>query len=135
MSSIYRKWLCISFLLSVVFSGFTLIAAIWLNRQFALFTELEPISLWLLSIFLVSQNLIVLPWLYWLDKRKAIKRNKERIPERILHLGALLGGGLGALYGQRRYRHKTQKPLFQLSAWVGIILIAGMLYQSWANPF
>lgn len=131
MSLIYRKWLFISLLLSIVFSGLILITAVWLNRQIQLLSELNPISLWILGSFLVSQNLLVLPGLYWLDKHKAIKGNKERIPELILHLGALLGGGLGALYGQQRFRHKTKKSIFRLTAWLGVALWCGLLYQVW----
>lgn len=128
MSPVHRKWLFISLLLSMTFSGLVLIAAMWLNRQFALLTELEPLHLWLLASFLTSQNVFVLPWLYWRDKRNAIRRNKERIPERILHLAALFGGGFGALYGQQRWRHKTQKPIFKLTAWLGIALVCGSIY-------
>lgn len=132
MPPIYSKWLAISLLFSLFVSGLILIAAVWLNRQFPLLPELDPIALWLLGSFLVSQNVIVLPWLYWFDKRKACKGTKERIPELILHLGALLGGGLGALYGQQRFRHKTQKPMFRWNAWFGLILASYVLYQTWA---
>ena len=74
--------------------------------------------------------MIVVPGLYWLDKHRAIQGKKERIPESVLHLLALFGGGLGALYGQQRYRHKTQKPVFQWVAWLGVTLLVCALYKA-----
>ena len=62
---------------------------------------------------------------YGLDKRRA-KRDQRRIPERMLHLWSLIGGWPGALFGQRVFRHKTQKLSFRLAFWliVGLHLAA-----------
>ena len=51
--------------------------------------------------------------LYRHDKQRA--RDKGwRVPERVLHLGELLGGWPGALIAQQRFRHKTVKLRFRL---------------------
>ncbi|SBT17024.1 hypothetical protein MGA5115_01112 [Marinomonas gallaica] len=128
MPPIYAKWLSISTLLSLTFGALNLITAIWLNRQITLFVELKPLYMWLLISFAVSQNVFLMPLLYWYDKRQSKQRNKERIPELVLHILALLGGGLGALYGQTHFRHKTQKPMFKATAWLGIIIIGYVGY-------
>ena len=47
------------------------------------------------------------------DKQKA-RKNRWRIPEATLLTAAALGGSLGALWGMRLFRHKTQKPKFSV---------------------
>ncbi len=37
-----------------------------------------------------------------------------RVPERTLHIMEALGGWLGSLLAQRRFRHKTQQRKYQL---------------------
>lgn len=54
--------------------------------------------------------------LYGIDKRRA-GTGARRVPERTLHVLAVLGGWPGALVGQRQFRHKTQKVSFQLVFW------------------
>jgi len=56
---------------------------------------------------------------YWLDKRAAVK-DGWRVPERRLHLLALLGGWPGALLARRLLRHKTVKPSFQRGFWISV---------------
>lgn len=128
MPPIYAKWLFISTLLSLTFGALILITAIWFNQQITLFVELKPLYMWLLISFVVSQNICLMPLLYWYDKRQSKQRNKERIPEFVLHISAVLGGGLGALYGQTHFRHKTQKTVFKATAWLGIIVIGVVGY-------
>ncbi len=53
--------------------------------------------------------------LYGADKRRA-RRNKWRIPERTLLLGAWLMGGVGAFAAMRVFRHKTRHARFAVSA-------------------
>lgn len=43
---------------------------------------------------------------YGFDKNRAIK-NKNRVPEIVLHILALIGGTHGAFLGQKVFRHKT----------------------------
>lgn len=54
---------------------------------------------------------------YAVDKRAA-QRGRQRVPERTLHLLALLGGWPGAWLAQQRLRHKTAKPRFQALFWL-----------------
>lgn len=66
---------------------------------------------------------------YGIDKYKS-QRNKNRIPEHWLHVLALAGGSLGALAGQKVFRHKTAKKSFLFIYWLIVIfqvLIAGYI--------
>lgn len=65
--------------------------------------------------------------LYVFDKQRA-QSGGWRIPESRLHLFALLGGWPGAYLAQRRYRHKTAKPLFKAVFWSIVIMhqLAGL---------
>ena len=47
------------------------------------------------------------------DKIKA-KKNKWRIPEKVLFLVAILGGSVGSLLGMYLFRHKTKHFSFLL---------------------
>lgn len=55
------------------------------------------------------------------DKYKA-RKNKWRIPEKVLFGISLLGGSLGSLLGMYAVRHKTKHPSFT----IGIPLIFAM---------
>ena len=55
------------------------------------------------------------------DKRRA-KKGRWRVPEAVLILSAVVGGGVGALAGMYLFRHKTRKKKFT----VGIPVIMGM---------
>lgn len=54
---------------------------------------------------------------YAVDKQAA-QQGRRRVPERTLHLLALLGGWPGALLAQWRLRHKTAKPRFLIVFWL-----------------
>lgn len=68
--------------------------------------------------------------LYGLDKGKA-RKGQYRIPERTLLASALFLGGLGSLFGGQFFHHKTKKWYFQLTWWVGTLLLVGVLYWIW----
>lgn len=55
------------------------------------------------------------------DKRKA-QRGEWRIPEATLHLIELAGGWPGSFAAQRRFRHKTAKPGYQVMFWLIVSL-------------
>ena len=61
--------------------------------------------------------------LYGSDKRKA-KRQKWRVPEKVLLGFGFLGGAFGGLIGMRTFRHKTKHWYF----WV--INILGVIWQT-----
>lgn len=58
---------------------------------------------------------------YAIDKSKA-KRGAWRIPEKTLHLLALLGGWPGAAIAQQTLRHKSQKKKFRIVFWCCVIV-------------
>lgn len=70
---------------------------------------------------LVAVTSLVSVAAYGLDKRRAAAGGR-RIPERTLHLLALLGGWPGAIVAQRRFRHKTRKVPFLIAFWAVVVL-------------
>ena len=85
---------------------------------------------WLLLNLL---SVIVYGWDKWVAQRGA-----RRVPEKYLHLLALLGGWPGAWLAQRCFRHKTVKPAFRRIFWLtvvgnlGLILGAARLSARWS---
>jgi len=78
---------------------------------------------------IIGMNVIAFVF-YGYDKRQAI-RNRQRVPEVILHLLALLGGTPGALLGQLVFRHKTKKIRFRIIFLAIVLLQAGAGYCYW----
>ena len=73
--------------------------------------------------------------LYGYDKAVA-GGTKLRVPEKVLHLLALLGGSPGALLGRSMFRHKTSKPSFRAVFWLIVVLqlgAAGAATWWWAS--
>jgi len=70
---------------------------------------------------------------YGCDKWRA-KRETSRIPEKRLHLLAVLGGWPGAVLGQKWFRHKTVKPVFRailaLTSWLHIGIAGFLCYRA-----
>ncbi len=69
--------------------------------------------------YLMVINIVTL-LVYGIDKWKA-KRKRWRIPESVLILLAVIGGGIGALLGMFVWHHKTQHAKFKIG--VPIILL------------
>jgi uncharacterized membrane protein YsdA (DUF1294 family) len=67
--------------------------------------------------------------LYAYDKAVA-GRNRLRVPERVLHALALLGGTVAALCAQRLLRHKVSKYAFQRTFWI-LTLCQGAALGAW----
>lgn len=59
--------------------------------------------------------------LYGYDKRAAAK-NRLRVPEKVLHGLALLGGSPAALLSQQLFRHKTSKASFRIWFWLIVVV-------------
>ena len=64
---------------------------------------------------------------YGVDKWAAKKR-WSRIPEKNLHILALLGGSPAALLGQRVFRHKTVKGAFQRRFWFIVLMQTALVF-------
>ncbi|OQX57848.1 MAG: hypothetical protein B5M52_06630 [Helicobacteraceae bacterium 4484_230] len=65
--------------------------------------------------------------LYGIDKLTALYGLK-RVPERLLHLTALLGGSPLAILAQYLFHHKTSKANFQFVYWLIVFLQAAVVY-------
>jgi uncharacterized membrane protein YsdA (DUF1294 family) len=73
-------------------------------------------------LWLVIANIATFA-LYAFDKSQA-KKGADRVPERTLHLFALVGGFVGGWIGRLAFRHKTQKPIFT------VVLVVATLVHS-----
>ncbi|MGE0268145.1 MAG: DUF1294 domain-containing protein [Candidatus Omnitrophota bacterium] len=85
-----------------------------------------------LIYYILSINILTF-LVYAVDKIKA-KQSKHRISEKWLHLLSLLGGSVGALAGQKIFRHKTAKKSFQwifrCVLFLQALIILYVLYKS-----
>ncbi len=86
------------------------------------------LDLLLLCCALLSLNLMVVPGLYWWDKRKARQERGLRVPEAVLHFFAFAGAAFAALASQRVLRHKTRKRQFAVITWIAIAGNIGLFY-------
>ena len=87
---------------------------------------------WLVA-WLASVNAVTL-LLYGYDKRAAMT-GRLRVPERLLHLHALIGGSPAAIAAQQLFRHKAVKGSFQLVTWLIVIIqIAAIGAYVWSRP-
>ncbi|MCB9919943.1 MAG: DUF1294 domain-containing protein [Planctomycetes bacterium] len=74
--------------------------------------------------WLLATNVLALA-IYWLDKRKAVRRQR-RIPEAQLLLVAACGGAPGAWLACSLFRHKTQKRSFRAKLIVASLLCGAL---------
>ncbi len=84
------------------------------------FTFIFNLSIYIMWLMAVSTATFVL---YGLDKWDATRRGRARVPKKLLHLLALLGGFLGAWLGMFVFWHKVRQPPF----WV-ILIISTVLH-------
>ena len=78
-------------------------------------------------IYLILINIVSFILMGW-DKYCAIK-NKWRIPEKTLLGLSIIGGGIGIYLGMKTFRHKTQKPIFQIIVPITVIIIIYLLLK------
>jgi len=67
---------------------------------------------------------------YGWDKLQA-KRGGWRVPEKNLHVLALIGGFAGAFLGMRVFRHKTKHPMFAVMIGVSVVVHGGVWVWVW----
>ncbi len=79
-------------------------------------TLLQPAFLYIL----LSIN--ALTYLLYAYDKHAARQHQQRIPERHLHLLALIGGWPAALLAQQQLRHKNKKGWFVQLTWLLAIL-------------
>lgn len=77
----------------------------------------------ILIAYLVVINLVAILLMY-IDKQKA-RKHQWRISENTLIGVAILGGGIGALWGMHVFRHKTKHAKFTIG--IPLILAAQAL--------
>ncbi len=80
----------------------------------------------LFYIYLIAINVSSF-LLYGIDKFTALYRLK-RVPEKLLHLTALLGGSPMAIVAQHLFHHKVSKTNFLLAYWIIVLFQACAVY-------
>ena len=66
---------------------------------------------------------------YSSDKSKAITE-EYRTSEKSLHILSLIGGWMGAIIAQQRFRHKNKKSSFQILFWITVFFnISILIYE------
>jgi len=97
----------------IVFSAFLLYS--FINGQLPFF------------IIIVYAFMSIITYIaYSFDKSNAITE-KDRVRENTLHILSLLGGWVGALIAQQRFRHKTKKISFKIVFWITVLLNVSIL--------
>lgn len=80
------------------------------------------IFVYLIAVSLISVSITVY------DK-KAAKKGKRRIPEKVLMLFSALGGSIAMLITMKKIRHKTKHKKFMIGIPILIILQAIILFS------
>jgi len=81
----------------------------------------KPLLMYLLSVNLVT-------FLFYAYDKWSAGGELLRVPEKVLHGLALLGGSPSALASQRLLRHKTSKSSFQMVFWLIFAAQAGLIF-------
>lgn len=79
----------------------------------------------MIKIFAIWNIIVFLVMGY--DKSQSRKRG-QRVPEKVLLLMSLLGGGIGAFSGSRFFHHKTQKTAFKIVLPLGFIIAVVLMF-------
>ena len=85
----------------------------------AVATALDKLPLAVPGLYLAAS--LIAYFAYATDK-SAAKQGAWRTPENTLHLLSLIGGWPGALFAQKKLRHKNRKVSFQAVFWVTVAL-------------
>ena len=80
----------------------------------------------LLLVIILCLNIFTMI-LYYVDKRRAIKRN-YRISEKTLLIFSYALGGIGAWLGMEIFRHKTKHALFKYSIPISALITSSVIY-------
>ena len=91
----------------------------------ALGHELGQIPVGLIYLYGVASLLTLLSYAW--DKYAA-KKGWQRVPERTLHLLAVIGGWPGALVAQQWLRHKTVKRRFRVVFYLTLLINLALVY-------
>ena len=89
-------------------------------------------SWWWYWNWLVATGLVTFA-LYGIDKVQA-KRKGNRVPNVALHLMAMIGGFVGALFGRIVFNHKSNvrsNPLFLVTLILGFLISGAFIYWQW----
>ena len=105
-------------------------AVIGLGASLVLFLLLEfQTSWWWYWNWLIAASIVSFV-MYGIDKTQA-KREGGRVPNAILHLMALVGGFVGALFGRIIFNHKSNirsNPLFLVSLILGFVISGAFIF-------
>ena len=82
--------------------------------------QLSAIIYWTPLLYVLLINIVAFLAMWW-DKRKA-SQHEWRVAETTLYLLGFLGGAVGIIGGMFRFRHKTQKRVFQVITIIGLAM-------------
>jgi uncharacterized membrane protein YsdA (DUF1294 family) len=80
------------------------------------------------AIFLLIILNLITFFLFGIDKFLA-RTNRQRISEKTLLTFVIAGGSVGAIFGQKLFRHKTRK--FRYIVWIILVIEFVMLEVLW----
>ena len=100
--------------------GFFFLLGLFLCASFTIFPIYYFGLPWIYS-YLCAVNLTIFS-LYGYDKKAAQSDGWPRVPEKVLHLYAFLGGTPCAFLAQHLFHHKTIKGSFRIVFWIIVIL-------------